>query len=33
MPEEALQAAFEIKTACDEISRRLQSRSSHAKPG
>ena len=23
MPEEALQAAFEIKTACDEISRRL----------
>ena len=23
MPEQALQVAFEIKTACDEISRRL----------
>ena len=33
MPEEALQAAFEIKTACDEISRRLLRWHWEHKPG
>ena len=33
MPEEALQAAFEIKTACDEISRRLLRWHWEQKPG
>ena len=33
MPEEALQAAFEIKTACDEISRRLLRWHWENKPG
>ena len=33
MPEEALQAAFEIKTACDEISRRLLRWHCEHKPG
>ena len=33
MPEEALQAAFEIKTACDEISRRLLRWHWERKPG
>ena len=33
MPEEALQVAFEIKTACDEISRRLLRWHWEHKPG
>ena len=33
MPEQALQVAFEIKTACDEISRRLLSWHWERKPG
>ncbi len=33
MPEQALQAAFEIKTACDEISRRLLRWHWERKPG
>ena len=33
MPEQALQVAFEIKTACDEISRRLLRWHWERKPG
>ena len=33
MPEQALQVAFEIKTACDEISRRLLRWHWEKKPG
>ena len=33
MPEQALQVAFEIKTACDEISRRLLRWHWENKPG
>ena len=33
MPEQALQVAFEIKTACDEISRRLLRWHWECKPG